>query len=137
MAVTVTQLNAPANGVTGGNFTVITQDTVRNVVDTVAFLTTPNGTANGTVQADYTVSPVNGALTVRDTVFTLPTGAVLATFYGDERTNPVFLANPNFVPANPGYLITQYSYTSPGVLAQVVAYDYTGKVYVGTGTSIA
>ena len=133
MAVTVTQLNAPANGITGGNFTVITQDNVLNVVDTVAFLTTPAGVANGTVQADYTVNPLSGALTVRDTVFTFATGEVIATYYGNEATNPVFLANPTFAPPNPGYAITQYIYSSPGVLAQVAAYDSTGKVFVGNG----
>lgn len=139
MAVTVNQVNTPANGVNPGIFATITQDSVTNNLDVFYFLTTPGGAPNGTIQVDYTANPTNGALTVRDTVFTRPTGAITATYYGDEATNPIFVAyravKPDFVPSNPGYAITQYTYTSPGVLAQVIAIDASGKAFVGSGAS--
>ncbi len=133
MAVTTSVTAVQANGVSPGFVTTITANNVTNVVDNLTFLTTAAGAANGTIQSDYTVNATTGALTVRDVVFTLPTGAAIATYYGNEFTNPIL--NPtlsaSYVAPNPGYAITQYTYSAPDVISQIVAYDSTGRAYVG------
>ncbi len=138
MAVTVTQVIPP----TGAPFAAatITVDSVRNTEDVMYFLTTAAGAANGAIQADYTLDPTTGAPTVRDTGFFQPNGSSVITYYGNEATNPTVLAVeaavPGFLPANPGFAFTQYTYSAPNVLAQVTATDFSGKTYVGTGTGV-
>ncbi len=104
------------------------------------FLTTASGVANGAIQADYTLDPATGAPTVRDTGFFQPNGASVVTYYGNEATNPGILAqevaNPSFLPANPGFAFTQYTYSAPNVLVALTATDYSGKTYIGTATGI-
>ena len=133
MAITQSTFAVQADGTNPGFFTTITADSIRGAVDNATFLTTATGAANGTIQSDYTVNATTGKLDVRDVIFTLPTGGVIATYYGSEFTNP--LLNPtldaNYKAPNPGYAITQYTYSSPGVIAQIVAYDSTGRAYIG------
>ncbi len=128
-----------------GFFTTITESNVLNTktntsfltVNNTTFLTTASGAAAGAIQSDYDVNATTGALTVRDVVFSLPTGGVIATYYGNESTNPLFLeyeqtpGGAGFVPPNPSYAITQYTYSSPGVISAITAYDSTGKAFAG------
>ena len=80
-----------------------------------------------------TTNPFVASIT-QDSVRNVTDVVYFLTYYGDEATNPVFTANPSFVPANPGYAVTQYFYSAPGVLSQVVAYTAVGgKGQVFTG----
>ena len=117
----------------------ITQDTVAGTENVFFFLrpTTPGG-YGGALQQDYSVA-ADGGLTIRDQVAYLPNGAIVATFFGNEATNPLLGSVPastGFTVANPGFAYTQYTYSSPGVLARVIAHDASGKTYIGTGANL-
>ena len=119
---------------------VITQDTVANTENVFFFLrpATPGGYGGG-LQQDYSVAS-NGSLTIKDQVFYEPNGAIVATYFGSEAANPLLATVPastGFTPANPGFSYTQYTYSSPGVLVQVIAHDNaSGKTYIGTGATL-
>ena len=140
MAVTITDINDPTGGALPWQAAQISQDSVLNTEQVFYFLRpTAPGLAPGAIQADYAVNPANGALTVADTVFYQPNGGIVATYYGNEALNPLLNSIPastGFTAGNPGYAYTQYIYSSPGVLSQVVAHEANGQTFVGTGAAI-
>ena len=136
MTISTTVVTPPAGTSVPWTAALITVDNVRSTERVQFFLTTAAGVANGAIRGDYTMDPTSGALTVRDTVFTQANGSAIATYYGNEATNPVLTSIPGFVPANPGYAYTQYIYAAPNNLVQVIAQDASGRIFVGTGTGV-
>ena len=153
MATTITNQNSIAiNDPTGGfapwSVATITTATVNNsqgsfqTENVTYFLRGTNALSNGAISADYVLGTDGKTLIPTDVINYLPNGALIATYYGSEANNPLLAptaavgSTPGFSPANAGYAYTQYTYAPGGTLAQVVAAETNGRVFVGTGAAV-
>ena len=107
------------------------------------YLRGSNPLSNGAISADYVLGTDGKTLIPTDVIDYLPNGGLIATYYGNEFSNPLLApvaaigSQPGFAPANPGYLYTQYTYSPGGALSQVIAADSSGKVFIGSGAVTA
>ena len=142
-----TAITDPTGGAAPWSVATITTATVNNsngsfnTENVTYYLRGTNPLSNGAISADYVVGTNGTTLIPTDVIDYLPNGGLIATYYGSEANNPALApvaavgSTPGFLPANAGYLYTQYTYAPGGILSQVVAAETNGQLYVGTGTT--